>query len=216
MSKNLLIDNLTKELDALKISNKKDNNKKNDKLIIKDKKLMDWIQCGNIFTDLYEKSRRKKTSTLAKNYEKSFGHNMLKTYYNVNSTKTNQWTTQLGESIVKTLLILNGELVWRPKKKGKYCPDWETEKNIYEVKTRTYTISGTAGEKILGVPYKYAEVPKLYKKPLKIVCVAYQEKEAIDNFKLFNPDCEEKRYLLKSFKKLKIEFIKASDLIPNQ
>ena len=39
-------------------------------------------------------------------------------------------------------------------------------------------MSGTAGEKILGVPLKYGEVPRLYHKPLKIVLIGYQEYEA--------------------------------------
>ena len=56
-------------------------------------------------------------------------------------------------------------------------PDWETEDAIWEVKTRNWSVPGTAGEKILGVPYKYSDVPELYGKPLKIVCVAYQEWE---------------------------------------
>ena len=45
------------------------------------------------------------------------------------------------------------------------------------MKTHTWCTTGTAGEKILGVPFKYSELPRLYGKPLKIICVAYQERE---------------------------------------
>lgn len=41
---------------------------------------------------------------------------------------------------------------------------------------------GTAGEKILGVPLKYGELPRLYKKPLQIILVGYQEYEAREKF----------------------------------
>ena len=48
------------------------------------------------------------------------------------------------------MLVLNGR-VWRPKKINGYKPDWETEDGIYEAKTRNWTTSGTAGEKILAM-----------------------------------------------------------------
>ena len=58
--------------------------------------------------------------------------------------------------------------------------------NIYEVKTSNWTISGTAGEKVLGTMYKYSDIPKFYKKPLKIICIAYQEYELTNcNTKIF-------------------------------
>ena len=45
---------------------------------------------------------------------------------------------------------------------------------MVEVKSRSWCTTGTAGEKV-RVPYKYADIPNLYNKPLMIVCVAYQE-----------------------------------------
>jgi hypothetical protein len=59
-----------------------------------------------------------------------------------------------------------------------YEPDLECDDFVYEVKARSWTTPGTAGEKILGTPLKYGEVPRLYHKPLQIVLVAYQEYEA--------------------------------------
>ena len=56
-----------------------------------------------------------------------------------------------------------------------YHPDIETDDFVYEVKGQRYFMGGTASEKVLGVPYKYADIPEIYGKPLKIVCVAYQE-----------------------------------------
>ena len=38
-------------------------------------------------------------------------------------------------------------------------------------------MSGTAGEKVYGTFIKYQNIPELYGKPLRIVCVANQEEE---------------------------------------
>ena len=88
-----------------------------------------------------------------------------------------QWTTKLGEQLVYDILNLKGENPRKPVRKGGFEPDWETDEYIYEVKTSNWWVSGTAGEKVLGTWIKYQDIPKLYGKPLKIVCVAYQEWE---------------------------------------
>lgn len=110
----------------------------------------------------------------------------------------NQRTTKLGETIVQEILLLKNKKAWRPKTINRYKPDWETSDGIYEVKTRNWTTSGTAGEKIVGVPYKYADIPNLYNKPLYIITVAYQEYEACIKFELFNSKCKRrnKMYIL--------------------
>ena len=106
--------------------------------------------------------------------------------------------------------------VWRPEIKNGFHPDWETEDCLYEVKSRNYTTTGTAGEKILGSPIKYINIPKIYGKPLKIVVLGFQEHEAIYNFKLFNWDnmSSEKQQLMTMFKQFNIEYIKGSSLLP--
>tara|TARA_B100000795_G_scaffold62828_1_gene42337 strand:- start:711 stop:1292 length:582 start_codon:yes stop_codon:yes gene_type:complete len=128
---------------------------------------------------------------------------------------TSQWTTILGESIVAEVLSSQGHTVYRPKNMNGYKPDWEIENAIIEVKTRSWTTSGTAGEKVFGVPYKYAEIPKLYGKPLKIVCVAYQECELMHGkTRVFGDDIStEKKEMLAFWKERNIEFVKFSDII---
>ena len=103
----------------------------------------------------------------------------------------------------------------RPETKEHYRPDIETDDAIYEIKTRNYTTPGTAGEKVYGVPYKYAEVPSLYNKPLKIVCVGYQERELTEGHTpIFGNARNIHEKILEFYKnELNIEFIKASDLI---
>ena len=105
---------------------------------------------------------------------------------------------------------------WRPKNKEGFKPDLETKDFIIEVKTRNWTTSGTAGEKVLGTPYKYSRVPKLYGKPLLIVLVAYQEFECSKGkLNVLTPDCEIQKEILNIYKKHNIHYIKFSDLIIN-
>lgn len=126
---------------------------------------------------------------------------------------TKMWSGELGEKIVKELLIQKGCKVWKPKKINGHQPDFETDDYIYEVKTRNWTTSGTAGEKILGTPYKYADVPELYKKKLKIVLVGYQEYEASKNFDIFNPKSKARQKQIEFWKEMGIEFVRCSDLL---
>ena len=78
----------------------------------------------------------------------------------IGDTDNGQWTTRLGENLVKCAYEKKGKKVWRPKCINRYRPDWETEDEIIEVKTRSWTTSGTAGEKVLGAPFKYSDVPR--------------------------------------------------------
>jgi len=101
----------------------------------------------------------------------------------------NQWSTQLCQDIVRDALIMLGRynVIANTSRKStlrdkKYCPDLECDNYVYEVKGRSWSTPGTAGEKILGVPLKYGELPSLYGKPLKIILVGYQEYEARNGF----------------------------------
>ena len=77
-----------------------------------------------------------------------------------------------GEILVKEYYILTGEfLTDKPEKLGGHDLDLETLNEMIEVKTGSYFTTGTAGEKIFGVPYKYSEVPELYKKPLLVILI---------------------------------------------
>ena len=89
----------------------------------------------------------------------------------IGQTNNGQWTTKLGENLVYNILKLRGENPKKIKKKGGFQPDWETDEYIYEVKTSNWMVSGTAGEKVLGTSLMYQDIPELYGKPLRIVCV---------------------------------------------
>lgn len=108
---------------------------------------------------------------------------------------------------------MNGENPRKPVSKNNFQPD----DYIYEVKTSSWCVDGTAGEKVLGTLIKYQDIPTLYKKPLRIVCVAYQEWElTFGKIKYFGEEVTEKtRLILDLAKSWDIEYITFSDLVKN-
>jgi hypothetical protein len=140
--------------------------------------------------------------------EKQWGNNLI------NMTNNGNWTTRVGEGIVHDILNDRNENPRRPQNLSCYNPDWETDKYIYEVKTSNWTIGGTAGEKVLGTMYKYSDVPIIYNKPLKIICIAYQEYELTHcNTKIFGDISENKKKFLALAKSMNIEYVKFSDFV---
>lgn len=168
--------------------------------------VISWLNNGTYF-NLLKKNKNNKL-------EKEFGTNINKKYFNYDKN-TCQWTTCISENIVKLLLEKNGKKVRKPEKINNFQPDLETDDFVYEIKCRNYTTEGTIGEKILGVPYKYAEIPFLYKKPLRIITVAYQEVEAEKKFELFSPKGARKD-IIEYWKTIGIEYIKCSDILLNK
>jgi len=144
-----------------------------------------------------------------KNEEKKWGNEMI------GQENNGQWTTSLGENLVYDVLKLLGENPRKPVSKGGFQPDWETDKYIYEVKTSNWWVSGTAGEKVLGTFIKYQNIPELYDKPLKIVCVANQEEELTNGKTVYFGEniTKKTRQLLEIGKSWHIEYIKFSDLV---
>jgi len=126
-----------------------------------------------------------------------------------------QWTNKFGEHMCEELYMLLGETVTKPSKKDGYQPDAETTRNILEAKVGTYNTGGTAHEKILGSPFKYANVPRLYGKPLKIVCMGQAELLSRNHYgNLPGPKTTpEKKAFLDFFKTMKIEFVAATDIL---
>jgi len=119
------------------------------------------------------------------------------------------WTGKIGETIVQEHFPEG----WKPEKKGGMQPDWETREYVYEVKTQSYFTSGTAGEKILGVPLKYRNIPDLYGKPLRILCLAGAEEIAV-KFELnsANPMCPKIKALVNLWKEWGITYAIGSEL----
>jgi hypothetical protein len=161
-----------------------------------------------------QKKEGKKISEQRKeqeNAEKEWGNNMI------GQSNNGQWTTLLGEGLVRDILELRGENPRKPERKGGFEPDWETDDYMYEVKTSNWWVAGTAGEKVLGTWIKYQDIPSLYGKPLKIVCVANQEYELeYGKVKYFGDSVSEKtKKILELARTWEIEYMKFSDLILN-
>lgn len=126
-----------------------------------------------------------------------------------------QWTTKLGEGLVYDVLQLRGENPRKPLPKGRFQPDWETDEYIYEVKTSTWWVEGTAGEKVLGTCIKYQGIPELYGKPLRIVCVANQEEELTNGKTVYFGEniTKKTQQLLNMVSSWNIEYVRFSDLV---
>jgi len=145
----------------------------------------------------------------AQEKEKKWGNEMIR------QTNNGQWTTLLGEKLVYDVLLLRGENPIKVVRRDGFEPDWETDEYMYEVKTSNWWVSGTAGEKVYGTFIKYQNIPELYGKPLKIVCVAYQEEELTNGkTKYFGDNITKKtQEILDIAKSWGIEYIRFSDLV---
>jgi hypothetical protein len=171
------------------------------------KSIIEWATTP-WFNGLTYKKIKKEDRKIAASKEKEWGNDII------NMKNNGNWTTKVGEGIVHDVLIKKGKNPRRPERLCCYNPDWETDEEILEVKTSNWTIGGTAGEKVLGTFYKYSDIPLVYKKPLKIICIAWQEHDFIHgNTKIFGEISERKRKILNLAKSMDIEYIKFSDFI---
>lgn len=145
----------------------------------------------------------------AQENEKKWGNNMIQ------QTNNGQWTTLLGEGLVFEVLKMRGENPRKVIRKDGFEPDWETDEYIYEVKTSNWWVSGTAGEKVYGTFIKYQNIPELYGKPLRIVCVANQEEELTNGkTKYFGENITKKtQQVLDLAGSWDIEYIQFSELV---
>jgi hypothetical protein len=107
---------------------------------------------------------------MSKIQENEWGRALVEAY-RPKKSKAKAWSGVLGEQLIREVYP-DG---WKPVKLGGFKPDWETKDFIIEVKTQSWFTKGTAGEKILGVPVKYRNLPDLYNKPLVIVCFGRAE-----------------------------------------
>jgi hypothetical protein len=149
-----------------------------------------------------------------KECEDKWGRSVLKTR-RPDLKLEKQWTNKFGEHIWEEVLSLLGKEVMKPIKKKHFKPDLEDKDVIWEVKTCTFHTKGTANEKIMGCAFKYAEIPTLYEKPLRIVCLGGAE-HICRNMYGNLPGVirsEEKNRFLEFYKENDIEFVGATDIL---
>ena len=175
-----------------------------------------WLLGDMSFLPSIEKKNKTKDNEKYKILEDEWGQNML-TIRRPDLKKHGQWTTKLGEHITEEFCILFGKNPTCPISKNGYKPDTEVDDAIWEAKTQTYFTSGTAGEKILGVPFKYADIPELFGKPLKILCIGCAEQISRESYgNIIGPKTtDKKRKFIEFYKEMGIEWLGASELIKN-
>jgi hypothetical protein len=125
------------------------------------------------------------------------------------------WTHIIGEQLCKEIYIIQDNKIRIPRKLCKYKPDIEVDNKIIEVKTQTYYNKGSIGEKVLGVPFKYIDIPLIYGKELEIICVGGIEKMSKEKYGnlegiMMN---DRKRELIEIYKKMGIRYVGLSDII---
>lgn len=183
-------------------------------VLTKEAEVIQWLFGDLSFLPEIEHINKAKDTQKYKVLEDEWGQNMLEKR-RPDLKKHGQWTTKLGEHLTEELLILMGKTPTSPRKINGYAPDTEVEDAIWEAKAQTFNTTGTAGEKILGVPFKYADVPELYGKPLKILCIGCAEKLCREHYGnlLGDKTTEKKRRFIEFYRENGIEWLGATELI---
>ena len=182
--------------------------------LLRDKRVVQWIFGDLSFLPTFEPTLTVKKRETLKGHEDAWGREMMKVR-RPDLKLNKQWTNLFGEYICEEICFLSGKEVTKPVSKNNLQPDKETNDAIIEVKTGTYCTSGTAGEKILGTPFKYAEVPFLYGKPLRILCIGGAEKSSREEYgNLPGPKCSQyKENMLRMYREKGIEYVGATDML---
>lgn len=183
-------------------------------VLLRQKEVVQWLFGDLSFLPAIEKKNKTADEAKYKVHEDEWGRKMLK-IRRPDLKLDKQWTNKFGEHICEEIYILKGKVVSKPVKKEHYQPDSEVDDDIVEAKAGTFHTGGTAGEKILGCPFKYAEIPDLYGKPLKILCMGGAEKICRESYgNLPGEKCTlQKKKFLDFFRENRIEFIGASDIL---
>ena len=208
MSANFNIQYINKVIERISL------NTNNNIILLRNKEVIMWLFGNLSFLAPIEKKNKTADNIKYKVSEDKWGQNMLKTR-RPDLKLDKQWTNKFGEHICEEIFILSDKHVSKPNKKENYLPDIEVDDAIIEVKTGTYYTSGTAGEKILGCPFKYADIPELYKKQLKIVCIGGAENICRTQYgNLDGEKCSPKKKLfLDFFKNNQIIYIGVTDIL---
>lgn len=186
-------------------------------VLLKQIEVIDWIFGGTMFWKGKSFKTKTEASAFLKKAEDVWGQSMLK-LTRPDLKTSGQWTTKLGEHLAEEIFIVLGDIKGDVKKvpiiKGLH-PDGEADTFMFEAKTQLYYSSGTAAEKILGVPIKYRNVPALYGKKIKIVCIGGAELRCTE-FGIFpGTDKYDSNMIniLRFFKGMGIEYVKMSTLV---
>ena len=183
-------------------------------ILMREREVIMWL-CGDLsFLPQINKKNKTTDDPQYKVLEDKWGQETLKKK-RPDLKLDKQWTNKFGEHLVEEYNYILGKEVSKPIHKEHYQPDCEVDDAILEAKAQTFYTSGTAGEKILGCPFKYAEIPELYSKPLKIICMGGAERICREQYgNLPGAKCSpQKKKFLDFFKENNIEYIGATDIL---
>jgi hypothetical protein len=183
-------------------------------VLLRETSVIQWLLGDTSFLPLAEKKNKSKDTEALKLLEDKWGQDILKKR-RPDLKLDKQWTNKFGEHICEELCILQNKVPIKPKAINHYQPDLEVEDYICEAKAQTYFTTGTAGEKILGTAFKYAEIPRLYNKPLKIICIGGAEKCCREQYGNLEgkQTSDEKKAFLEFYKSMNIIYVGASDIL---
>lgn len=183
-------------------------------ILLREKTVIQWLFGDLSFLGDIEKKNKTHDNGVYKLLEDKWGQNVLKTR-RPDLKLDKQWTNKFGEHLCEEIYILLGKNITKPVNKEHYQPDFEIDDAIIEAKANTYYTGGTAGEKILGCPFKYAEIPELYSKPLKILCIGGAEKICREQYgNLEGAKCSiQKRRFLDFFRDNGIEYVSVTEIL---
>jgi hypothetical protein len=185
------------------------NNKSKSIILLREKTVISWL-----FADI-DFLRVSPSDHICRKLEHAWGKTMVKKIRPGNDSSL--WSGVFGEQIAREIYELHGhEIAPTCPIINKTHPDIMTNTHIIEAKSQAYSSSGTASEKILGCPLKYANVPMFYEKPLHIVCIGKAEEICRDDYGIFNCDRPHntiKNEFLSFYKSHGIEFKAASQLL---
>lgn len=184
--------------------------------LLRDPNVVQWLFGDLTFLPPIEKNCKKKEyDEQLKNGEDTWGRTTMK-LRRPDLKLEKQWTNKFGEHICEEIYTMHGKVVKKPLIMENYQPDLEVDDAIIEAKAQTFYTNGTAGEKIMGVPFKYADIPELHgDKPLKVVCMGGAEQVCREDYgNLPGPKCsDKKKRFLEFYRENHIEFIGATDLL---
>jgi hypothetical protein len=183
-------------------------------ILLREKEVVQWLFGDLSFLPKIEKKNKTEDEKKYKILEDKWGQDMLKKR-RPDLRLDKQWTNKFGEHLCEELYTLLGKVVTKPIKKENFQPDSEIDDFILEAKAQTFYTSGTAGEKILGVPLKYSKIPRLYGKGLRILCMGGAEKECRENYgNLPGPKmCAETEEIIDFYRLKNIEYVGATDIL---
>lgn len=183
-------------------------------ILLRQKEVIQWLHGDLTFLPSIENINKTLDQKLYKTIEDKWGQDLLR-IRRPDLKLDGQWTNKFGEHICEEIYLLLGKSVSKPVKKNHYQPDLEVDNVILEAKTQTFYTNGTAGEKILGTPFKYAEIPELYGKPLKIVCIGGAEKICREQYGNLPGEkmSAQKNKILECFREIGIEYVGATHIL---